>query len=314
MDHKDDDDLQSFCGSIEEPPFALVETEPPAALEEQAAPFASQLSKSGPLGNFLMNKMTDLISPSGSQETEKTTAMGSSILYSPMSQGSHIMERSSHNDHMDEDFEFDAAASLLAESPMLGRSSHFMERSVEPTSRPDDSMAFSDLMHEADDQVNRRQQPQSKLPSLPEDREMRSTSTSSSSVLTPRMTNRSLLGLFGSNDFSSTGTTRAGVNRLFQKRGIESTRIDQDSFEVSMYIYNYACSVQDIMDVIGNPDLLRLWCEPVRTLVVTRSSEGSRSAMNRREPGTDREVRYALLLVPYLLFFRKHVSSHFLFL
>eukprot|EP00545_Synedropsis_sp_CCMP1620_P002598 CAMPEP_0119005658 /NCGR_PEP_ID=MMETSP1176-20130426/1851_1 /TAXON_ID=265551 /ORGANISM="Synedropsis recta cf, Strain CCMP1620" /LENGTH=488 /DNA_ID=CAMNT_0006957493 /DNA_START=62 /DNA_END=1528 /DNA_ORIENTATION=+ len=315
MDHEDED-LHSCCGSVEEPPFALVDAPTTTSQEQkhqqQQPAFSSQLSD-GPqmLGSFLMNKVTDLVSPCASQETGKTS-MGSSILYSPMSQ-SHTniansggtIDSGHHNDlpeqFMDDDFdEFDAAASLLAESPMLGRSSHFMERGFESEAKADggsprDSMAFSDLMQEADDQI---MHPPYRLamPTLPEGREMRTANSipisggAASTSLTPRLTtDRSLLGLFVSTDFSSSSRSKQGsTNSLFQKRGIESCRVDQDTFEVSMHIYS-SCAAQDIMDVIGNPDLLRLWCEPVRTLIVTRSSEGSRSATNRKEQTTGRE-------------------------
>jgi hypothetical protein len=40
-------------------------------------------------------------------------------------------------------------------------------------------------------------------------------------------------------------------------------------------------AAQDVMD-IGNPDLLKLWCDPIHALVITlKSSEGAQNAANR---------------------------------
>ena len=298
MDHDDEEDVQSCSDSVEEPPFALVDA--PAGQLEEVSELVSPFDQS-----FANCKANDLVSPATSQRTENT-AMGSSILYSPTSRAGtgdssdHVPEEfvdddspmshhTSSGDHLefidDNDIEFDAAASLLAESPMLGRSSHFMERSEadeeqkqhSPRDCSYSSMGFSELMQEADDQVMHQIYKSPPMPILPEDHEM-SMRDGSSSVLTPRVTNQSMLGIFEYHrDLSSSSS-----------RGIETKRIDQDTFEVSMHIR--CCSMNDVMDVVGNPDLLRLWCEPVRTLVVTRSSEGARSATQRSEPG-DREVR-----------------------
>ncbi len=311
MDRDDDDDL-SFSGSVEdEPPFAFVDA--------PASTMRSLLKLVSPIDHTLMaDKLRSLKSPSESQETAKT-AMGSSILYSPISrsqsqnntgfsdqQRDEPMSDGRSSEHLpevfiDNDIEFDAAASLLADSPMLGRSSHFLARSgphvVQPRS-PQDSMGFSELMQEADDQHMHHTYKTPAMPTLLEDTEMdMRTDPGASSVLTPRLSNHSMLGIIMNRDVSRNPRSP----NLFNKRGIETKRLDQDTFEVSMSIY-LDCSMQDVMDIVGNPDLLRHWCEPVRTLVVTRSSEGARSAANRTDSGRgDREVRVfarvALLLL-----------------
>ena len=56
----------------------------------------------------------------------------------------------------------------------------------------------------------------------------------------------------------------------------------EDSFEVSLLVGEDAlCTVDDVMDVIGNADLLNLWCSPIENIIVTSSSnEVPCSAMN----------------------------------
>lgn len=303
MDRDDEDDL-SCSGSVEdEPPFAF--------FDAPASSMRALFRLVSPIDHTLVeDKLNALKSPSESQETAKT-AMGSSILYSPISRSQsqsiagcsddqlrdEPMPGGRSSNHLDEEFidddiEFDAAASLFADSPMLGRSSHFLVRSesdhqAAQPQRPQDSMGFSELMQEADDQHMHHTFKTPTMPTLLEDTEMdMRTEHGGSSVLTPILSNQSMLGAFTNRHVSQNPRSP----HLFSKRGIETKRLDRDTFEVSMSIYSN-CSTQDVMDIVGNPDLLRLWCEPVRTLVVTRSSEGARSAANRNESGRgDREV------------------------
>ena len=60
--------------------------------------------------------------------------------------------------------------------------------------------------------------------------------------------------------------------------------VDNDEFfEVSMTFddtsFSHSISVDDVMQIVANPDLLRLWCDPVETLVVTSNSSNSSSAI-----------------------------------
>jgi hypothetical protein len=60
-------------------------------------------------------------------------------------------------------------------------------------------------------------------------------------------------------------------------------RIDDDeSFEVSVLLEgSSSCTVDDVMDVISNADLLSLWCDPIETLIViSNSSDDSPMAVN----------------------------------
>jgi hypothetical protein len=125
--------LVARIASTMSPPFAIVDA--PSCQVAEGSDLATPMDQS-----LVKDKLHNLISPDRSQETEKT-AMGSSILYSPVSH-SRSQTHTDFSDHpvshdsghlpdefIDDDIEFDAAASLLAESPMLGRSSHFMTRS-----------------------------------------------------------------------------------------------------------------------------------------------------------------------------------------
>ena len=282
IDEQGDDDEASHCDTVEAPPFAIVDALPDPTEEERVD--VSQLPSSSSVSHsFVKEKLGTQESAGSSQETAQT-APGSSILYSPQSQSN----TNDNSGFVDDEIEFDAAASLLADSPFLGRSSVFLGRNQ--PSPTDASMGFSQLMEVA----NGRPQDARQLPVLPEDHEMDVpvTVSMSSSILTPKVGNRSLLGIFRASDFSSSAEiSHSTPPTAFEKRGIETTRLDGDCFEAIMHIYT-PCSVSDAMDIIGNPDMLRLWCEPVRTLVVTRSSEGSRSAANRADPYGDREVRH----------------------
>lgn len=66
---------------------------------------------------------------------------------------------------------------------------------------------------------------------------------------------------------------------------VERKLLDPSSFEVSMTLDS--CNFQDVMNIIGNPELLRLWFEPIynRKIVITKCSEG---ALNR----SSNQVRY----------------------
>jgi hypothetical protein len=51
------------------------------------------------------------------------------------------------------------------------------------------------------------------------------------------------------------------------------------------------CSEREVLDVLANPDFLPLWCEPLlKGIIITKSSEGSCSAMQRRADARQREV------------------------
>mmetsp|Transcript_16093 Transcript_16093/g.23683 ORF Transcript_16093/g.23683 Transcript_16093/m.23683 type:complete len:422 (+) Transcript_16093:123-1388(+) len=256
----DDEDVTSCCASVEDPPFAFVDM--PETVEKGETRQSHDSDK------------CTYESPAASQETGKTLE-NSSILYS----SSHSQTNTPSSNIL----EFDAAVSLLAESP------YFLEKvetekpkhsALEPISCSKefsrDDKEYSLLMQAADNEHSFLNE--ENIPYLPD-------SESLSSMQTSKIENRSVIGSFGTADEMREKRTPVSS---FMKRGIEIENVDEDSFEVSMCIYS-PCTIRDIMDIIGNPDMLRLWCEPVRALVVTRSSEGSRSATNRTESTSDRE-------------------------
>ena len=70
---------------------------------------------------------------------------------------------------------------------------------------------------------------------------------------------------------------------LERARETVQIRIDDDeSFEVSVLLGGSSpCTVDDVMDVISNADLLSLWCDPIETLIViSNSSDDSPMAVN----------------------------------
>ena len=71
---------------------------------------------------------------------------------------------------------------------------------------------------------------------------------------------------------------------------IRSSIIDEESFEVSMDL-GRRFNPRHVMDVLGNPEFLRLWCEPIQALVITNSSEGAHHSMNNGQTlaGQNRE-------------------------
>jgi hypothetical protein len=56
------------------------------------------------------------------------------------------------------------------------------------------------------------------------------------------------------------------------KSTVRSIFEDHESFEVSMKI-DPPCTVEDVMGIIGNPAQLKMWCDPIETLVVVNSSD-----------------------------------------
>lgn len=78
----------------------------------------------------------------------------------------------------------------------------------------------------------------------------------------------------------SNGSSQEQRLKLALERASTSvqTRIESDdSFEVSLVLgENTRCTVDDVVEVISNVNLLNLWCNPIESLIVTsNSSEGS---------------------------------------
>lgn len=56
------------------------------------------------------------------------------------------------------------------------------------------------------------------------------------------------------------------------KAKVRSSFEDHDSFQVSMKI-DQPCTVAKVMEIIGNPAYLKMWCDPIKTLVVVNSTD-----------------------------------------
>jgi hypothetical protein len=71
---------------------------------------------------------------------------------------------------------------------------------------------------------------------------------------------------------------------------VEAVIEDDQSFEVSMTL-KQNCTVEGVMRILGNPELLRLWCDPIETLIVTSSStEGTVECSNNDEAAPRRNA------------------------
>lgn len=87
---------------------------------------------------------------------------------------------------------------------------------------------------------------------------------------------------------------------------VHTTQLSEDSFSVSTHLPS-PCSVQDVVDVLANPDLLRLWCVPVKNAIITSegmgadggiSGTGSSSGSGRRYDGEWVEISTPQLVSP----------------
>lgn len=317
-----DDGENSVASSIEAPPFALANGSGDSQGNLQAVA-AYQATQNKP-ETIVIHQNTGI---SGSQAwSSMTTSEEKSMLESSATNSESIPESRPPlvspppTEHHDEGYEtvmFDAADSFLGSSqPILGQSSHLpgsgtlqgtlWTHDTTPNSHTagGGSLDFSQLMRQADDR-NQSTFAHSRMPTLQEETLVDSgqspTSTASSSNVTPRTTNRSgnnwLYTMFFGEPPPQTLSSVPMMSlsppyldeRMEAGRNIQATRLGENVFEVTMQV-DPPCSVRDVLDVVGNPDLLRLWCDPIRALVITKSSEGARSALNRREEGGNREV------------------------
>lgn len=70
---------------------------------------------------------------------------------------------------------------------------------------------------------------------------------------------------------------------------VQTTQLSQDCFSVSTHLPP-PCSVREVLDVLANPDLLRLWCVPVKSSIIT--SEGGGLSGSTGSGGNDAEREY----------------------
>ena len=156
------------------------------------------------------------------------------------------------------------------------------------------SLGFSELMHEASDQsmdftmVRAQLQPVPEEGSTPEDNLSVEKAGSESDFLlggtiippasspmidqSRAIPSSSILGPRG-------GRGRPGAVRAAQ--------LDSNSFSVSTHLPS-PISAQDVVDVLANPHLLRLWCNPVRDILVT--TEGGMTPSGSGDGGDKRRL------------------------
>jgi hypothetical protein len=84
----------------------------------------------------------------------------------------------------------------------------------------------------------------------------------------------------------SASPSEASIAR--SRAGVKSLLEDGQSFEVSMDIHG-PCTTQGVMRILGNPELLKMWCDPIQTLIVTSSSDSSRESSGQIQADNGRE-------------------------
>ena len=102
---------------------------------------------------------------------------------------------------------------------------------------------------------------------------------------------RPLLTAVSGSDTNGAATRQPHITRLLSNDSFQNqqanlalqracatvqTKIESDeSFEVSLLLEpNAQFTVDDVMEVISNTDLLNLWCDPIETLIVTSNTSG----------------------------------------
>jgi len=315
----ENDEGNSVASSIEAPPFALGHDDLHLVPDNEGNLQPPGIIFDGPNSELTASHAMSSVTTEGQRSSILQSSANSQLTEHhrlPPNTASHVISPHSSQHHEDgvETYVFDAAnSSLLGSSQphsMLG-SSHLPGSGMLWThdsttqSHGGGSLDFSTLMRQADDRHHQSTVVQYRMPTLQESKEdgglLNSGQTppsTNSSNITPRTTNRS-----GHNWLSSLFTGDPHPQSLsvvpmmtlspsylddqsVPGRHIQATRLGENTFEVSMII-DPPSTVRDVMDVVGNPDLLRLWCDPIRDLVITKSSEGAQSATNRG--GNNRE-------------------------
>lgn len=311
-EHSEHDEGNSVASSVEAPPFALGHDDDLHLVVKEG----NDSRNLQPSGEIFVNHNSEIEASSAmsSATTEgKRSLMQSSANSQPARADRHVApHQSQHHDDGMETYVFDTSDSLLGSSQpsMLGSSNlpgsgtlwTHDSTIVQPSHVGGGSLDFSQLMRQADDRNT-----QSRMPTVEEKEEGlvdsgQTPTTTASSTMTPQGTNQAPSGnnwlhslLYGSSPeqhISAVPLMSLSPSYLHDEqhmgagRNIQATRLDENTFQVSMQI-DPPSTVRDVLDVVGNPDLLRLWCEPIRALVITKSSEGAQSATNRA--GGDRE-------------------------
>lgn len=191
----------------------------------------------------------------------------------------------------------DAAASLLFPNSSLNMTTSglplsrnsYDSASLSATS----DMGYSQLLNKAETSAKSpRSVVRAPLPVLPEDTPTSSPTEPSSPPIVPRF--HQPMSMMQSQATILEGISSHTEQRLASLAGAAAKRTSTNSFEVAIEM---SCG-NSVMDVLGNPTLLPLWCDAVPSLIVTQCSEGSQGAA-----GTDREydAEWLEATTPYLV-------------
>eukprot|EP00529_Nitzschia_sp_RCC80_P014962 CAMPEP_0113459876 /NCGR_PEP_ID=MMETSP0014_2-20120614/10691_1 /TAXON_ID=2857 /ORGANISM="Nitzschia sp." /LENGTH=715 /DNA_ID=CAMNT_0000351499 /DNA_START=260 /DNA_END=2405 /DNA_ORIENTATION=+ /assembly_acc=CAM_ASM_000159 len=95
-----------------------------------------------------------------------------------------------------------------------------------------------------------------------------------------RTTTTHVTRLLSNNNNGNNGNTPRVYSPLDRAKTSVQVYVHNDEFfEVSMMFedtsLSHSISVDDVMKIVANPDLLRLWCDPIETLIVTSNSSSS---------------------------------------
>merc|ERR1711976_341089 len=66
------------------------------------------------------------------------------------------------------------------------------------------------------------------------------------------------------------------------KTSVTAMLIDDQSFEVNMELPSIF-SIDDVMDILANPDKLKVWCAPIQSMIITNGGDSDSNVENGRE-------------------------------
>lgn len=89
-----------------------------------------------------------------------------------------------------------------------------------------------------------------------------------------------------SGEYSQSREARSLDQSVWRRTGVSVRQLDPASFEVVVDL-SPGCAVDDIMEVVANPVHLALWCDSIRSLLITNSSEGANNAAARDETSSN---------------------------
>jgi len=251
----------------EDLPFAIMEeVEKPLhkSSEGESSTLASSSSQAAS-SQILSGSSTTAASPSG--------AVSSSVL---SSDGGHYGTQSLSTPSSQY---LDAAASMLLPNSLLGSLSRLTETCRDRQALDESTDTFQSTAQSSADYH--------RLPILPEDEqvdEQNATTTATTSLRTPQ--GRSIL--MHSHETilaaSSVQDIRRPERRMASLAGATATRTSDASFRIAIDLSNDVTAAQ-VMQVLGNPEMLHLWCDCLPSLLITKRTERSDADASREYEG-----------------------------